>query len=69
MSKSNSAASGGIGFTGLLAILFIGLKLLGKIDWSWTWVLSPIWIPIAIGLVFVAFALIMHLLTTKPVRR
>lgn len=35
---------GGIGFFGLLAILFIGLKLTGYIDWSWWWVLSPIWL-------------------------
>ena len=43
MSKSSSSSSG-IGFTGMLTILFIGLKLGGAIDWSWWWVLSPIWI-------------------------
>ena len=32
---------GGIGFTGLLQIVFITLKLLEKIDWSWWWILSP----------------------------
>jgi len=31
-------------FVPLLAILFIGLKLTHYIDWSWWWVLSPIWI-------------------------
>ena len=36
--------SGGIGFVGVLTIAFIVLKLLGKITWSWWWVLSPIWI-------------------------
>jgi len=44
MSSSSSSSSGGIGFIGLLTILFIGLKLTGNIDWSWWWVLSPIWI-------------------------
>lgn len=44
MIESNS---GGIGFLGLLAIVLITLKLLGKIDWSWWWVLVPIWGPIA----------------------
>lgn len=34
----------GIGFFGALALLFIALKLLGVISWSWWWVLSPIWI-------------------------
>ncbi len=42
-SSSSSSSSGGIGFFGLLTILFIALKLLGYIDWSWWWVLSPIW--------------------------
>jgi hypothetical protein len=42
MSKSTSPSSG-IGFGGLLGIVFITLKLLGKIDWSWWWVLSPLW--------------------------
>jgi hypothetical protein len=48
MSKETSSSSGGVGFIGLLTILFIGLKLTGFIDWSWWWVLSPILIMIAI---------------------
>lgn len=40
--------SSGIGFCGLLTIVFIVLKLLKVINWSWLWVLSPIWIPIII---------------------
>jgi hypothetical protein len=32
--------------TTLLTVLFIGLKLTNYIDWSWWWVLSPLWIPI-----------------------
>ena len=43
MSEGKSS-SGGIGFVGLLTILFIGLKLTGYIAWSWWWVLSPVWI-------------------------
>jgi energy-coupling factor transporter transmembrane protein EcfT len=42
--SSNVTKSGGIGFVGLLTIVFIALKLLGKITWSWLWVLSPLWI-------------------------
>ena len=37
-------SSGGIGFAGLLTIVFIVLKLVGVISWSWLWVLSPLWI-------------------------
>jgi len=43
---------GGCGFFGLLTLLFIALKLLGHIAWSWWWVLSPILIPIGIGAIF-----------------
>ena len=38
--------SSGIGFCGLLTIVFIVLKLLKVINCSWLWVLAPIWIPI-----------------------
>lgn len=47
-SKTVVNNSGGIGFLGLLAIVFIVLKLTGYIAWSWWWVLAPIWIPIII---------------------
>ena len=54
-----STQSGGIGFFGMLAILFIGLKLTNYITWSWWWVLSPLWLPFAllIGIVTVAWLL------------
>jgi hypothetical protein len=45
--------TGGIGFAGLLTIVFITLKLTGYIDWSWWWVLAPIWIPIVITLLII----------------
>lgn len=41
---SETRTSSGIGFSGLLTILFVGLKLTHVINWSWWWVLSPIWI-------------------------
>jgi hypothetical protein len=49
----NHNTSGGISFSGLLTVIFIMLKLLGKINWSWWWVLSPIWIPIFIVIILV----------------
>lgn len=48
---NNKASGGGIGFCGLLTIVFIVLKLLGIIQWSWIWVLSPIWIPLIIVII------------------
>jgi len=42
---SNTSSSTGIGFFGLLTIVFIVLKLCHVINWSWWWVLSLIWMP------------------------
>lgn len=44
--------SGGIGFFGLLTIVFITLKLTGVITWSWWWVLSPLWLAPIVLVVF-----------------
>ena len=57
MANSNSSSSGGgVGFASLLTLLFIGLKLGHVIDWSWWWVLSPLWgtvvVALAIGLIY-----------------
>ena len=49
----NDQSSGGIGFSELLAIVFITLKLLGVITWPWKWVLAPLWIQIVLVAVFV----------------
>lgn len=43
----------------LLTILLTGLKLGDVIDWSWWWVLSPIWIPLLIALVILVVAKIL----------
>lgn len=51
MANESSSSSGGIGFTGALTLLFIGLKLGKVIDWSWWWVLSPLWIGLALVLI------------------
>lgn len=58
MSNSNTSTSGGIGFTGLLTIVFIVLKLCHVIEWSWWWVLAPLWIPFSIWLIYVLVVLI-----------
>ena len=42
----------------LLLVLFITLKLCGVIAWSWWWVLSPLWIPLLIGVVCIVIAVI-----------
>lgn len=58
-SKATATASGGVGFSGLLTLVFIVLKLCHVIDWSWVWVLSPLWISFSIAiLIIVAVVLI-----------
>ena len=52
MGKSRTKVTvntGGIFFS-MLAVLFIGLKLTHFIDWSWLWVLAPLWGPAVFGI-------------------
>jgi len=49
--KSNSGT--GLSLSAVLFIVFLVLKLTGNIDWSWWWVTSPLWIPLALGLAIV----------------
>jgi len=53
---SDNKSSNGIGFTTVLFLIFMTLKLTNTIDWSWWWVTSPLWFPIAlvIGLVIIS---------------
>ena len=53
--KNNENVNNGIGFCGVLTIAFIVLKLLGVINWSWLWVLSPIWIPALVAILVLVF--------------
>lgn len=58
MASNTNNSSGGVDFSSLLAVLFIGLKLTGYISWSWWWVLSPLWISFTILAVFMVIAFI-----------
>lgn len=59
---SNSVASGGVSFFGLLFITFLVLKLTEVIDWSWLWITAPLWggvaVIITILIVFLLFFVI-----------
>ena len=46
--ENSNKSSGGIGFCGLLTIVFIVLKLCNVIDWSWWLVLLPTLISIGL---------------------
>ena len=55
MEKKN-VSSGGIGFSDLLTVAFIVLKLCKVINWSWWWVLAPLWISAILWLVLIIIA-------------
>ena len=55
--ESSSSSSSGTGVLGLLFVAFVVLKLIGKIDWSWWWVLSPAWITACIA--FIVFVVVL----------
>jgi hypothetical protein len=61
---SNNSNAGGLSLGGVLTVVFVVLKLTGNIDWSWWWVLSPLWI----GFVLI-FVLVVLLGIVKAVRR
>jgi hypothetical protein len=58
--RRQSNNTGGIGFLGMLTILFIGLKLTNYVDWSWTWVLSPLWIGFTLGVTLLVIVLMIE---------
>lgn len=60
--STNISTNGGIGFLGALTILFIALKLTHIIDWSWWWVLAPLWIPVAVVLGIIVIVAIVVLI-------
>ena len=57
---------GGVGFAGLLFMVFLVLKLTGVIDWSWWWVTAPLWIT---ALVTFAIILIVFIVVTVSAMR
>ena len=67
-----SVHNGGLGFAGALFLVFLVLKLLGKITWSWWWVTAPLWGGLAIAtavLAVTAIVIVAGLLGEKLWRR
>lgn len=57
--RNNNTSKSGIGFSGLLTIAFIVLKLCGVITWSWLWVLSPLWISVTLGIILIIISVVL----------
>lgn len=60
MEKINIKFSGLL--TTLLTVLFVGLKLTNYINWSWWWVLAPMWVPVVIVILIMILILIVYLI-------
>lgn len=61
--SGEKATNGGVGFLGLLTILFIAFKLTHVIDWSWWLVLAPLLVPIALVLLVVGLIIVASVLS------
>lgn len=44
----------------ILGVVFITLKLCGVIDWSWVWVLAPLWISAGLWMILFLIALVIN---------
>jgi Flp pilus assembly protein TadB len=66
---NNNSNNGGIGFLGLLTIVFVTLKLTGHIAWSWWWVLAPLWGPLGLVLAAVLLFLVWMVLVEYPAKK
>jgi hypothetical protein len=59
---SKTSSSGSVSILTVLFIVFLVLKLTGNIDWSWWWVTSPLWIPVALFLSIMVIAFLVVIL-------
>jgi hypothetical protein len=58
MSSKSNSSGGGLGCGGVIQVIFIVLKLLNLIDWSWWWVMSPTLIDIAFAVILLIIFLL-----------
>lgn len=58
----------GIGL-GILTIVFFVLKIIGILDWSWTWVFAPIWIFGGTALVMIVALIIISFIIMRKEER
>lgn len=61
--SNNKSSSSGLGIFSVVGIVFIVLKCVGVIDWSWWWVLSPFWIGILFSLIVIAIVFLVFLVS------
>lgn len=64
-STATTVTSGGMSVSTLLTIVFVVLKLIGVINWSWVWVLAPLWISALLSIAIIIICVIVGILFTK----
>lgn len=63
--ENKTTVSGGVGFFGLLQVVFIALKVSKVIDWSWWLVFVPTWIELGLCLIVIIVALVIAVMAKK----
>jgi hypothetical protein len=66
--NDKKATTGGLGIGTILFLIFLTLKLaeIGPVaEWSWWWVISPLWIPFALIGVIVSIVFIIAVIAHK----
>jgi membrane protein YdbS with pleckstrin-like domain len=64
-SVSNQTTAGGVSVATILTLIFVVLKLTDNIDWSWWWVLSPLWISIGLTTIAVILLTVVYIIKNK----
>lgn len=65
----NKTSGGGIGIGTVVTIVFVILKLIGVIDWSWVWVLCPLWISLGLSIILFGVAVLLNVLCAHKRRK
>lgn len=67
--EQRTQRGGGIGLLGGMFLVFLTLKLIGEISWSWWWVTAPLWMPWAILAAFLLVVGGLYLILTWFIKR
>lgn len=65
MENSSKGIGCGRFLAALLTVAFVVLKLCNVIEWSWWWVISPLWIYAGLSVIVFIIALIISIIADK----
>jgi len=63
--KTETSTQRGAYFVGFVALVFIILKVTGAVNWSWIWVLLPLWGPVVVAPIAAVILIVILLLIFK----